>query len=1153
MILRIKSAAVMAWLAFILPVCGQSNGIFVGPVKVYDENAIEGLLNAAKANLASLNTFDQGTLNSHFGGLQGSTSDQTQISLQANGANVATPTAAPAAPTGFTLPSAFTPSAVDLLNEQMQAASQVINYQLLLKGSLNDQFQPDSNQARVRTTLGFPININVPPGYKYQHAVAEIQVAVCTPGSDKRVPGPSLMTLLPQSKTYNVAALVTKSTGLGGGLVAGVVSVGGSFLHGHSTYYLVQAQDTLAMQQQFLPSCDPKDLNAVKPKAAAGETAQAATEEENAETLNEKTQYLHFAWQFRPVLGQKIVQDGTRQTFAQVSLPWIANTMLACSTNVLIRTSWKYYDSESGRVGRDIKGTATAWEPRFPGVYSVPPVAASAAEDNGDGTITVRAFGSFRDGVRVRIGGVIQDAGTAGFEQNQQYVRFTASALSLANHGAELVYTDGNYWDLDQTPPGATSFGNCPVSVPERKSTDSAVQTSWRPQAHAVSIEGKDTDDFLTKRPTITANGLPIESFTVLNKHVIVADIDPLLKDLDIKLNDEKVPIAKDAQKTYKPEDTAVDVRSYNEASTLLTLKVGVPAPTTVGVVEVAVIGTKVYGLHDNPFYARDKDSISILVPNDVVRSNRSILWRQLFTPQTRKFQLDFAKPADNLTTKQDVSDFQITGLQLLSNSGGSGSSTKTFALSDLSMKSGAGSQTWMGAGVFAVSNGTPAIVSVTPSGAQPGETLMQSAIITGAFTHFTLGKPPDVVFSDSHIQASNVSAVDDTHLRVSLKVATGDTPQSSSVTVTSGGETAVGNSIFTVGNAKALIANINPATADTSGKPVTGVTITGSGTHFTKAKPTIGFSNSKVTATVTSVESDTQLTVRLTAAADAPPGPTDIKVSTGTGEAAEVAVGTALLNVAPSTPRIESVSPAAGQPGETLPVSIRLTNPLPPGASLTPTFSNPGIHLTNPAKKDDLTWTGTVNITSDALSNASAAPDPSSKATNTYMITGSHLRDLKFLFPPNVVLGPVQRDTMVTFSLTDDQVKDKYVIVQYGEFEPVSYALPAPPSDSSATAAPSLKPQATPIAINAPSVTVSGVGMKKVLDVQFQDKPLVFTSASDTSLTVQTPPCPVTNNTNGCVWPPTGPAPSEIDLVFIYADQTRTRYAISVQPPTPK
>jgi hypothetical protein len=336
---------------------------------------------------------------------------------------------------------------------------------------------------------------------------------------------------------------------------------------------------------------------------------------------------------------------------------------------------------------------------------------------------------------------------------------------------------------------------------------------------------------------------------------------------------------------------------------------------------------------------------------------------------------------------------------------------------------------------------------------------------------------------------------------------------------------------------------------------PVTGVTITGSGTHFMKARPTIGFSNSKVTAAVTSVESETQLTISLTAAADAPPGPTDIKVTTGTGDAAEVATGTALLTVAPSTPRIESVSPAAGQPGETLPVTIRLTSPL-PGSVVSPvvTFSNLGVRLTNLKKSNDLTWTGTVNITSDALSNASAAPDTASKATNTYMITGSHLRGLKFLVPPTIVPGPVQRDTVMTFSLTDDQVKaNKYVIVQNGDLEPVSYALPAPPSDSSTPAAPSLKPQALPIAINAPSVTVSGSGMKKVVDVQFQDKPLVFTSVSDTSLTAQTPPCPVTNNTNGCVWPPTGPAPSEIDLVFIYADQTRTRYAIAVQPPAPK
>jgi hypothetical protein len=1110
MILGRKSTAITAWVAFTLPVCAQSNGIYVGPVKVYDETAIEGLLNAAKANLANLNTFDQATLNSHFGGLQGSTASQTQISLQGNGTSVANPTAAPSAPTGFTPPSSFTPSAVDLLNEQMQAASQVINYQMLLNGSLNDQFEPDSTKARVRTTLGFSINVSVPRGYKYQRAIAEVEAEVCAPAPDGQL-GPSLMTLLPQSKTYNVAALVNRSTGLGGGVVAGVVSAGGSFLHGHSTYYLVQAQDTLAMQRPSSGSC------------------------------------VKFAWQFRPVLGQKVVQDGTRQTFAQVSLPWHANTMFGCATNVKIKTTWKYYDNDSGRVGAEIKGTGTDWDPREAGVYYVPPVADPiSAEDGGDGTITVRAFGSFRGGVRVRIGGAIQDASTPGFEQNQQYVRFTASALSLATHGAELAYMDGNYWDLDDLPFQVNRFGACGGPTAQN-----ATGKKWAPLTNAVEIQGEGFSS--DKDLKILADKVRVDSYTVLNDNLIVADIDPL-KVSEIKVNDKPVPLDDNAKKTYKPKDLQVDVRAYNEASTLLTLKVGVPAPKKVGVLEVAVIGTKVYGLRDNPFYARTDDSISILVPNDVVRSNRSVVWRQLFTPQTRIFPLDFAKPAGNLTTKQGVSDFQITGLQLASSSGGSGSSSKTFALSDLSMKSGAGTQTWTGLGVFAVSNGMPAIVSVTPNGAQPGETLKQPVMITGAFTHFKQGNPPDVVFSDNHIQPSNLTVVDDTHLRVNLMVTTGDTPQSSSVTVTSGNETAVGNNVFTVGNAKALIVNINPESADASGKPITGIAITGSGTHFKTAKPTISFSNSKVNAAVTSIDSETNLTVSLTAAADAPPGPTDIKVTTGAGDAADVAAGTALLTVAPSTPRIESVSPAAGQPGETLPVTIRLTKPLPPGASPTISFSNPGVRLSNPSKKDDLTWTGTVNISSDALTNASAAPDTAAKATNTYMITGSHLGSLKFLFPPGVVKGPVQRDTMVTFSLTDDQAKaDKYVVVQFGDQEPVSYALPAPASDSSTPAAPSLKSQAAPIAINAPSVIVSGTGMKKVVDVQFQDKPLVFTSSSDTSLTVQTPLCPAANNTNGCVWPPTGPAPSEIDLVFIYADQTRTRYAIAVQSPAPK
>ena len=61
------------------------NGIFIESVKVYDEASLEGLLNTAKANLATLNAFDQTTLVSHLGQVQGSTIAQSQNAVQLTG------------------------------------------------------------------------------------------------------------------------------------------------------------------------------------------------------------------------------------------------------------------------------------------------------------------------------------------------------------------------------------------------------------------------------------------------------------------------------------------------------------------------------------------------------------------------------------------------------------------------------------------------------------------------------------------------------------------------------------------------------------------------------------------------------------------------------------------------------------------------------------------------------------------------------------------------------------------------------------------------------------------------------------------------------------------------------------------------------------
>ena len=74
-------------------------------------------------------------------------------------------------------PTAFSPSASNILNEQMQLTYETANLRLLLEGSLNDRytFLSGSRVAKRRTTLGFPISVNT--SSRYKKAVAEIEYA----------------------------------------------------------------------------------------------------------------------------------------------------------------------------------------------------------------------------------------------------------------------------------------------------------------------------------------------------------------------------------------------------------------------------------------------------------------------------------------------------------------------------------------------------------------------------------------------------------------------------------------------------------------------------------------------------------------------------------------------------------------------------------------------------------------------------------------------------------------------------------------------------------------------------------------------------------------------------------------------------------------
>ena len=328
----------LALILFALPLCAQStrqsieardhnsNGIRIDIPKIYDDSLLQQMLAAAQARLTSLQLIDQTGIAARLGSVTGASQQITgvavsaqglplpQIATTANGATNSTATTlsstgtssvttagapvqntvttapqtgapgatVPAATTS--MPSSFSVSASDILNEQMQLTYEVANLRLLLEGSLTDWYLNNTKflASKTRVTVGFPITISADKRYK--DAVAIVEAMVETQPADAGVP--AVTALLPRDKTYNVAAITDTSVSIGAGLVTQLAGISGSFLWGHKTYYLVKDQDTVARMVQ----------------------------------PDQKTQ-TGFLWEFRPRTWPALRPGGTKTNFCATRVP----------------------------------------------------------------------------------------------------------------------------------------------------------------------------------------------------------------------------------------------------------------------------------------------------------------------------------------------------------------------------------------------------------------------------------------------------------------------------------------------------------------------------------------------------------------------------------------------------------------------------------------------------------------------------------------------------------------------------------------------------------------------------------------------------------------------------------------------------------------
>jgi hypothetical protein len=273
------------------------------------------------------NTLNTGNVDTSGNPLPNTTTTQNQTTKSS-----VTPTA-PAFDSFATLPTGFNPtfgsSASDLLNDQMNLSYQIVNLQMLLDRALSDRIYPQDSGGgtRLQTVLGF--NVSLDPPRTANDAVAVVEVTLKSdPGGDI-----SLVALMPQEKTYNAAALSSKSNAYSGAAMAGAFQVSGGVRKRSQVFYLYKDVDTLSYER-------------MTPDGS-----------------------IVFGWMFRPVLGRRSVTPGFKQLFAVFALPRTdcidpaKDDACAVKVTPTVRTYWKKYDrnTQTGFRRAEANRARDAW------------------------------------------------------------------------------------------------------------------------------------------------------------------------------------------------------------------------------------------------------------------------------------------------------------------------------------------------------------------------------------------------------------------------------------------------------------------------------------------------------------------------------------------------------------------------------------------------------------------------------------------------------------------------------------------------------------------------------------------------------------------------------------------------------------------------
>lgn len=313
------------------------NGITVGRAKAFDNRSLALRIERLSNSLAQMKIVDQ-KITDNLGKVQGQRASSQTLALEVK--TEVTPTAAPnpadekskkasgdsdnkkdtatEASKSESKPE-VTLAAGDVLNEQVNLASQILNLQTLYERSLTDRLI--GGHARLQTVLGFQVSVTTPTGFENCVAVMEVAVRMrSTLGTAATAKPVSLVAMIPQEKTYNAQSISTNAQSIAGSAVASVVTVGLTGKGESRQLFIHRDSDTVAFER------DPRNAPALFPEGNAAV----------------------FGWEFRPVLGRKTVSPGMRQMLAVVALP-LADKREDDTESVLeikTRSYWRRYNGQ---------------------------------------------------------------------------------------------------------------------------------------------------------------------------------------------------------------------------------------------------------------------------------------------------------------------------------------------------------------------------------------------------------------------------------------------------------------------------------------------------------------------------------------------------------------------------------------------------------------------------------------------------------------------------------------------------------------------------------------------------------------------------------------------------------------------------------------